>query len=237
MLAVTDLDADTTSADSGKWVPEIVHIDFLNDPSGSINNPGMLRIRVHQPVLDDAGSITGIAYRAGLITDIDGNYLPSCVMALGDFNGDAVRLGKPRLFSKKSIVQPTVILNAPPVHYDIINDTTYDVCLSYNENDPEFVSSYEYTSSSDKQVETEVHGDWGISASLSAGGSFLGVGAKTTLTTKYGEGFSKSELNRHTMVIEQKAYARVDDEIYATITDYSFWEYPVYFKEKHYGYV
>ena len=237
MLAVTDLDADTTSADSGKWVPEIVHIDFLNDPSGSINNPGMLRIRVHQPVLDDAGSITGIAYRAGLITDIDGNYLPSCVMALGDFNGDAVRLGKPRLFSKKSIVQPTVILNAPPVHYDIINDITYDVCLSYNENDPEFVSSYEYTSSSDKQVETEVHGDWGISASLSAGGSFLGVGAKTTLTTKYGEGFSKSELNRHTMVIEQKAYARVDDEIYATITDYSFWEYPVYFKEKHYGYV
>jgi hypothetical protein len=109
--------------------------------------------------------------------------------------------------------------------------------VSSFEIDPEFVSSYEYTSSSDKQVETEVHGDWGISASLSAGGSFLGVGAKTTLTTKYGEGFSKSELNRYTMVIEQKAYARVDDEIYATITDYSFWEYPVYFKEKHYGYV
>jgi hypothetical protein len=237
LLAVTDLDADTTSADSGKWVPEIVHIDFINDPASNINNPGQLRIRAHQPVLDVSGSITSIAYRAELRTDIDGTYIPSCVIAPGDFDGDAVRLGKPRLFSREYVVQPTVILNAPPVHYDIISDTSYDVCFSYNENDPEFVSSYEFTNSADKQVETEVHGDWGISASLSAGGSFLGVGARTTLTTKYGEGFSKSELNRHTMVIEQKAYARVDDEIYATITDYSFWEYPVYFKGEHYGYV
>jgi hypothetical protein len=237
LLAVTDLDADTTSADSGKWVPEIVDIDFINDPASDINNPGPVRIRAWQPVLNASGSITGIAYQAGLITDIDGMYMPSCVIAPGDFDGDAVRLGKPRLFSREYVVQPTVILNAPPVHYDIINDTTYDVCFSYNENDPEFVSSYEYTTSSDKQVETEVHGDWGISASLSAGGSFLGVGARTTLTTKYGEGFSKSELNRHTMVIEQKTYARVEDEIYATVTDYSFWEYPVYFKGEHYGYV
>jgi hypothetical protein len=237
LLAVTDLDADTTTAEGGKWIPEIVHLDFLNDPSSNISDPGMVRIRAYQPVLDNSGSITSIAYQAGLITDIDGTYMPSCVIALGDFDGDAVRLGKPRLFSREYVIQPTVILNAPPVHYDIINDTPYDVCFSYNDNDPEFLSSYEYTNSADKQVETEVHGDWGISASLSVGGSFLGVGAKTTLTTKYGEGFSKSELNRHTMVIEQKAYARVDDEIYATITDYSFWEYPVYFKGEFYGYV
>ena len=234
LLTVTDLDADTTAAQGGKWTPEIVYLDFTNT---NIDNPGMARIWVHQPIINESGSITGLSSPAMLTTEVDGNYLPSCVIALGDFDGDAVRLGRPRLFSKEYVIQPTVILNAPPVHFDIINDTTYDVCFSYNENDPEFVSSYEYTSSSDKQVETEVHGDWGISASLSVGGSFLGIGAKTTLTTKYGEGFSKSALNRHTMVIEQIAYARVDDEIYATITDYSFWEYPVYFKGEHYGYV
>lgn len=237
LLTVTDLDADTTAAEGGKWTPEIAYLDFTNDPSGNINNPGIARIWVYQPVTDDSGTITGISSTAMLATGIDGNYLPACVLTSGDLDGDAIRLGKPRLFAKKSIVQPTVILNAPPVHFDILNDTTYDVCFSYNENDPEFVSSYKYTTSSDKQVETEIHSDWGVSASLSAGGSFLGIGAKATLTTKYGEGFSKSELNRHTMIIEQKASARVDDEIYATITDYSFWEYPVYFKGEFYGYI
>jgi hypothetical protein len=196
----------------------------------------MARIWVYQPVIE-AGEITGISSLATLTTEVNGDSTSSCVIALGDFNGDAVRLGKPRLFSRESVVQPTVILNAPPVHFDIINDTPYDISSSYNENNPEFVSSYGFTSSSDKQVETEVHADWGVSASLSAGGSFLGTGASTTLTAKYGEGFSKSELNRHTMVIEQNAFARVDDEIYATVTDYSFWEYPVYFKGEHYGYV
>ena len=237
LLTVTDLDADTTAAEGGKWTPEIAYLDFTNDPSGNINNPGIARIWVYQPVTDDSGTITGISSTAMLATGIDGNYLPACVLTSGDLDGDAIRLGKPRLFAKKSIVQPTVILNAPPVHFDILNDTAYDVCFSYNENDPEFVSSYKYTTSSDKQVETEIHGDWGVSASLSAGGSFLGIGAKATLTTKYGEGFSKSALNRHTMIIEQKASARVDDEIYATITDYSFWEYPVYFKGEFYGYI
>jgi hypothetical protein len=237
MMAVTDLDADTSSAEAGLWNPEIVVIDFYNDPYYHFGNPGMARIWVYRPVTNESGTITGISNTAILTTDVDGNSMTACVLVLGDLNGDAVRLGKPRLFSKEYVIQPTVILNAPPVHYDIINDTPYDVCFSYNENDPEFVSSYAYTNSSDKQVETEIHGDWGISASLSAGGSFLGIGAKTTLTTKYGEGFSKSELNRHTLVIEQKAYARVDDEIYATITDYSLWEYPVYFKGAFYGYV
>ena len=237
MMAVTDLDADTSAAEAGIWNPEIVLIDFTNDPYYHFDNPGMARIWVYQPEIDESGTITGISNPTMLTTEVDGTYMPSCVIALGDFDGDAVWLGKPRLFSREYVVQPTVILNAPPVHFDIINDTTYDVCLSYNDNDPQFVSSYDYTTSSDRQVETEVHGDWGISASLSAGGSFLGVGAKTTLTTKYGEGFSKSELNRHTMVIEQIASARVDDEIYATITDYSFWEYPVYFRGEHHGYV
>ena len=237
MMAVTDLDADTSTAEAGIWNPEIVVIDFTNDPYYHFDNPGMARIWVYRPVTNESGNLTGISSPVMITTEVSGNSMPACVLALGDLNGDAVRLGKPRLFSKKSIIQPTIILNAPPVHYDIINDTTYDVCFSYNENDPEFVSSYEYTTSSDKQVETEVHGDWGVSASLSVGGSFLGIGARTTLTSKYGEGFSKSELNRHSMVIEQKASARVDDEIYATITDYSFWEYPVYFKGKFYGYI
>lgn len=237
LVAVVDLDADTTAAQEGRWAPEIVHMDVINNPQDYITNPGAVRIRAHQPVLNSSGAITGLSYKAGLTTAISGNSLASFVMAPGDFDGDAVRLGRPRLFTKKSVVQPTVILNAPPVHFDIINDTAYDVCYSYNENDPEFVSSYAYTTSSDKQVETEIHGDWGVSASLSAGGSFLGVGAKTTLTTKYGEGFSRSALNRHSMVIEQQAFARMDDEIFGTITDYSLWEYPVYFKGEHHGYV
>jgi hypothetical protein len=234
MLAVTDLDADTSATDLGKWQPEIVVFDFHNNPYQN-NMPGALRYWVYKPTVDESNVITGISAVSCIETAIDGAYLPSCVIALGDFDGDAVRLGTPRRFYKKTVIQPTVILNAPPVHFDVFSDTCYDISLAYNENDCLFKSSYLTQSGVEKEVQTEVHRDWGMSASLTAGGSFLGIGASTTLTSRYGEGFSKTDKNAQTITVSVAVDAVEDDRIYATVTDYSFWEYPLYFKGNRNG--
>ena len=62
-------------------------------------------------------------------------------MGIGEFDGD-IRLGSPNRFSATEILQPLVILNAPPIHFDVFNDQIYDLCSSYNENDPQFIASY-----------------------------------------------------------------------------------------------
>lgn len=234
MLGVTDLDADTSASDLGKWQPEIVVFDFHNNPYQT-NLPGVLRYWVYKPTVDESNVITGISAVSCIETAIDGAYLPSCVMALGDFDGDAVRLGTPRRFYKKTVIQPTVILNAPPVHFDVFNDTCYDVSLAYNENECLFKSFYLTQSGLEKEVQTEVHRDWGMSSSLTAGGSFLGIGASATLSAHYGEGFSKTDKNAQTITVSVAVDAIEDDRIYATVTDYSFWEYPLYFKGNRNG--
>jgi hypothetical protein len=104
-----------------------------------------------------------------IITDAGGNFVDTKLIYKGpylsdektepvqvaDFDGD-IRLGAPRKFSVTKILQPLVILNAPPVHFDIFDDVKYDVSLSYNENSGKFVSSYVKESSQFAEVETEV---------------------------------------------------------------------------------
>ena len=82
-------------------------------------------------------------------------------IALGDFDGDRVRLGDPVHYSRSGVMQPEVVLNTPPVHYDIINGTTYDLSGCYPDQNCGFTSSYVQSTTSDTTITTEVHEDWG----------------------------------------------------------------------------
>ena len=48
-------------------------------------------------------------------------------IAMGDFDGDKVRVGKPIRYVITDIVQPMVILNAPPIHFDKIGNDIFDL--------------------------------------------------------------------------------------------------------------
>ncbi len=43
-------------------------------------------------------------------------------IALGDFDGDRTRLGDPVHYRRSGVMQPTVVLYTPPIHYDILNN-------------------------------------------------------------------------------------------------------------------
>ncbi len=149
-------------------------------------------------------------------------------LAIGDFDGDRVRVGQGRRYVKTKIVQPLVILNAPPVQFDILGNTTVDLNTCYNGQNCDFRSIYKTSSSSTELVSTTVERTWGVSASLSGGGTFAGLGVEASVTAKYGEKFSRSGVNSKTFTISQQTVAKEDDWIYATVTDYIIWEYPVF---------
>ncbi|MBN1409159.1 MAG: T9SS type A sorting domain-containing protein [Calditrichaceae bacterium] len=139
-----------------------------------------------------------------------------------------IKLGKPSRYSATAIIQPLVILNAPPIHFDVFGGTSYDVSLSYNENESDFISHYEKESSQSTEVSTEFTQDWGLSQSLHAGGSYWGVSVSAYLTETYGKRFSKSGGYSTTVTVSIAVDAKEDDRIYATVVDYDIWEYPVY---------
>ncbi len=183
-----------------------------------------------------------------IITDAGGNFVETKLIYKGpylsyektepvqvaDFDGD-IRLGAPRKFSVTKILQPLVILNAPPIHFDVLDDTPYDVSLSYNNNDGKFVSSYVKESSQFAEVETEVNMDWSLSWTAGAGFSFFGVSVSSHLSETYGKRFSKVANSSTKVTVGISVDAIEDDRIYAMVMDYNIYEYPVYVNDEVQG--
>ncbi len=146
-------------------------------------------------------------------------------MVVGDFDGDRVRIGAGRKYVRTDIVQPLVILNAPPIHFDILDSVAYDVNKCYNQNTCEHKATYVFQNDNQVRVQSTVTRDWGVSSTLSAGGSLLGVGVNAKLTARYGENFSKTNSSTQKVTVITEVSARDDDLIYATVTDYDVWEH------------
>ncbi|TFG94180.1 MAG: hypothetical protein E4H13_15245, partial [Calditrichales bacterium] len=154
----------------------------------------------------------------------------------GNVDGD-IRLGKPKRYSISEILQPLVILNAPPVHFDVFDNMSYDICKSFNDYTGAFTANYIKENEQSTEVQTEINRDWSTSKTLSAGFSFWGVSVSSHLTQKYGKKFSKVDGSSHTVTVGFEVAATVDDQIYATMMDYDLWEYPVYGNNQLQGYI
>ncbi|MFQ5628708.1 MAG: T9SS type A sorting domain-containing protein, partial [bacterium] len=163
------------------------------------------------------------------------------VLVTGDFDGDAVRLGPPARETRTNIVQPLVILNAPPIHFDVFNSQAFDVNKCYNGNTCEHRAIYENAQSIEMEVSTQVNADWGVSKSLSvsAGASYGPVSASVTgtLSRRYGEGFSNVSGESQAYKVTVTSDAIEDDRVYATVSNYEILEYPVYADNELKGHV
>jgi len=164
-----------------------------------------------------------------LIEDVRGLgiYGKSESAQVAECDGD-IRLGSPSRYSVTEILQPLVILNAPPIHFDVLDNQVYDVCTSYNENDPQFIASYLKESSQLTELETEINRDWALSTSVSAGFSFWGVSVSSHFSQTWGEKFNKVDNTTTKVTVAIAVDAIEDDRIYAMVMDYDIWEYPIY---------
>jgi len=166
-------------------------------------------------------SLTSFTTKANRLIN---NLVSDYTIALGDFDGDRIRLGEPVHFRRASVAQPTVILNTPPIHYDILDSTVLDLSGCYPALNCGFSSAYIQSTTFDTTVTTEINQDWGGDESIT---NKYGV-YKEQITRTYGEKFSKSESSTSTMVVTTGRFAAGDDWLYANMYDIDFYEYPVY---------
>ncbi len=217
-IAISDL--DITESDSLRL--ELVTLD----------NNG---VRVWQNTPEDDFGDEGIQFSTGTNTfDAEIGYT-GVAIAVGDFDDDAVRLGAPTVQTVTDIVQPLIILNAPPIHFDVFNGENFDVNKCFDSN-PDISCNhraiYENASSQEFEVSTQISADWGVSESIEAEGG-VGIGpvkasVSGSLSRGYGEGFSRVQGSSQQVTVKVTSDAIDDDRIYATISNYNIYEYPVF---------
>jgi len=236
---VTDVNADTNDVTSGKanWHPELIIID-CKTPWKQQEWPNILnlqmRLRTFKVKLNSEGRLSGFSTGAQT-TLTDMHALKNYTIAACDYDGDGLRLKKPKAVKIEGVIQPVVILNSPPVHFDIINENICDVNLSFNRPESPFYSEYSNQQVQSQTVITEFNRDWGISADLTYKRMAAGNGIRATLEGHYGDSFSKTDDYAKTMTIETTINADREDQIYYYKTNYNFLEYPVYYRNELLG--
>lgn len=165
------------------------------------------------------------SYTVGATTSSN-SAIPALIVA-GSLRPKDYTLGAPQKFSRTQILQPLVILNAPPIHFDVLHDTTYDISSCYN-GSCGFTAQYKKESSQTIEFSTEVVKDWAVSTNASLQLEAAGIKAGAKLEETYGKHFSKQQGSSKTVEISVAVEASDDDQIYATVVDYTVWEYPVY---------
>jgi hypothetical protein len=167
--------------------------------------------------------------------DVDA-YKPYSI-AVGNFDGDNFTIGRPTHYTKNNVVQTLVVLNAPPVHFDVFNGQSYDINKCFNGQVCNSYSNYIKTTTNSVEVSTQVHRDWEVSAGVHVSGQVnaepAGVGASINFDAyflhKWGHHFNKDSTNSKTTTVSEQITAEEDDEIYSTLIDYDLWEYPFYY--------
>ena len=187
--------------------------------------------------MDDTLKITGITQidELGEQNDHPRN---QCAIAVGDFDGDGIRFGSPTFHQAKDVGQPVVILNAPPIHFDVFSDT-FDVnmCFGENHGSNRFIARYMKENSSSSEVLAKVTSDWGLSGGIGFTGSYMESSANAYLEGTYGFGFSHIQAKFFEITVGSTQPAHYYDWILASYVDYDIWEYPVTYDDSTQGHV
>ncbi len=185
-------------------------------------------IAVYQPYPDTASTCTMDS--VNFVGKWGSELIPPTELIVADIDTATVTVGTPNIYRVNDIVQPLAIINAPPVHYDILNDTTWDVSNRYPLPPPTDYDTYvEYHNQTGFTVttETEMHRDWGVSVGLETWASAGGFNVSAYLETEYGEGFSKKGGLSESITIGATITAKDDDQLHAVRVSYDVLEYPV----------
>jgi hypothetical protein len=153
-------------------------------------------------------------------------------LVLADLDTVTTTLGPPTAYHVDSVLQPLAIINAPPVHYDILDGDTADISRRYPYPiaDDQFDTYVEYINSTvfTLTTTTELHRDWGMSRSLKLWVDVAGSGFDDSLKATR-EGRLKEWFDWHeTITVGQEITARDDDQVLFVGAACKILEYPVF---------
>ena len=153
-----------------------------------------------------------------------------------------VEIGEPQRTTVQRI-EPMVILNSTPTHFDILDGRFYDLNFCYAGNQYAvppvcfFQSTYRRSQTATQEVTSTATEDWGVGGSLTIGQEFetgalnpASVAATTQahIEANYGEQYSHTEVKTTTDQVSVAVDALNTDKIYAITRQYDLLEYPIY---------
>ena len=199
-----------------------------------VNNLGKTRIAVNLLSLDDTGTIdtTGAAKAMTPFAFNADIPLPPQLTKFA-LDGQA-ELGEP-VQGQYTQLEPSVVLNSPPTHFDILDGQAYDPNFCYQGNQymvPPvcfFNTEYEREQDASTEVKSETTEDWSISAKLTTSFSILSlVDVDAEIRGGYGEKFSKDNTTTTSSNVDVTVKSLNSDKIYAIKRTYDTLEYPLY---------
>ncbi|MBN1132894.1 MAG: T9SS type A sorting domain-containing protein [Bacteroidales bacterium] len=153
-------------------------------------------------------------------------------MVTGDFdlaNSDLYWIGIPEVIPVSDLQYPLVILNAPPVHFDVLNGSVHDICDAFVEDaNPAFSALY-YTEINELSTTgVEINASMGFSSDFRAYAMTGGTGFEASVTSNWERGQSYYKAKSHNTSIEEGKEVYTEDFVLYTSLDYSYYRYPVY---------
>jgi hypothetical protein len=142
-------------------------------------------------------------------------------------------------YSKKgtatAISQPLIVVKAPPTHFDLFGDESFDVSDCFPEDVrlacgglyDKFTATFSQGSQQQRSISTQLNSDWAIAESLSGNLSAIGISLAANLKKTYGEGFEKIQGTTATYTDVTEDYVWQDDRILASVVDYDVYEFEV----------
>jgi hypothetical protein len=250
-LIVADLDGGSAMwRENPNQVPEIAYIRNLTvSDDNFISTDGMFELNVLRFTAGQFNlqNVATIRYDR-----IDNSSTRYPLLVAGNFGDRGIRVGTPSFYRRTNIVQPLVIINAPPTHFDVFGETVFDVTGCYT-GDCGFGATYFKEVQKTFEMSTEIMGDWQVGAGIDVGISnilgdvpvagdvvddvagALGFGLDFSFEASYGEGFSELTGGSQILRVEQEIETLQDDVVYATVVDYDIWEYPLYVRGRFAG--
>ena len=210
-------------------LPQVAVTRFLQAPCG------ILCVGTAEPLLslasiDDDEVIAEIGQPVSLGDDVVADELARpprvATMALDG----RVELGDP-VQEGYSSLEPAVVLNAPPTHFDILGGEAFDPNFCYAGNQYgscAFESEYERASSTSTEVSTESSEAWGVSSTINVEADFGVAQLGAEVRGGYGENFSKVDGSSVSETVTVNVKARNTDKIYAMRRAYDTLEYPLF---------
>lgn len=226
-MVIADLDADADlKRDSTTWRPEIIlATTWMVSDNGGISSYPQLRLGVY--------SWTGPFNLKERVVRTDDHITRSSfrqlALAAADVGARGIRVGTPKRYTVTNVVEPLVILNAPPTHFDVFGASTFDISGCASIPGCGFTARYETQSQRTISMTTEFKRDWAVGAKASGGFTIpkIKIGVQVKLEATYGQNFSRSNRTSETFTVNQAVTAALDDQIYAAISSYDIWEYPL----------
>jgi hypothetical protein len=250
-LIVADLDGGSAMwRENPNQLPEIAYIRNLTvSDDGGISTDGVFELNVLR-FTPGQFNLQTVATKRYDRVDNSSARIP--LLVAGNFGDRGIRVGRPNFYRRTDIIQPLIILNAPPTHFDVFGESIFDVTGCYT-GDCGFGATYFKEVQKTFEMSSEIRGDWRVGAGIDAGigniledvpvggevvedvAGALGFGLDFSFEASYGEGFSKLTGGSRILRVEQEIETLKDDVVYATIMDYDVWEYPLYIRGRFAG--